>query len=58
MTDFETHPIGTAARIQQLEEEVVSAWKQGYIEAQHNAARGVALDAQEAFKALLEGQGP
>ena len=25
-------------------------WMQGYIEAQHNAARGVALDAQEAWK--------
>ena len=25
-------------------------WMQGYIEAQHNAARGVDLDAQEAWK--------
>lgn len=30
------------------------AWMQGYIEAQHNAARGVSLDAQEAWKAAKE----
>jgi len=36
--------------VERLTAEVALAWKQGYIEAQHNAARGVDLDAQEAFK--------
>jgi len=31
-------------------------WMQGYIEAQHNAARGVTLDAQEAWKDVRKGQ--
>ena len=31
-------------------------WMQGYIEAQHNAARVVTLDAQEAWKDVRKGQ--